>query len=76
MQMTTERKLRAAELRVAAAECERKGFTTIAGVNYEAANWLDPPAREMRQERRPVTDISTARAKRTPLPVNGVRRTG
>jgi hypothetical protein len=45
------RKLRAANLRAAAVECERRGYPGIAQVNRELADWIDPPPR-IKEDRR------------------------
>ena len=40
------RKVRASEMRIAAIECARKGYDTIAAVNNEMADWIDPAPKE------------------------------
>lgn len=40
---TTNRSLRAAQLREAAIECERAGYFGLADANWEEAAFLDPP---------------------------------
>lgn len=43
---TTDRKLRAQQLRQAAQECQKAGALALAQVNWEEADWIDPPMPE------------------------------
>lgn len=43
---TTNRKLRAQQLRQAAQECQQGGAPGLAEVNWQEADWIDPPMPE------------------------------
>lgn len=43
---TTNRKLRAQQLRQAAQECQNAGYLDLASVNWLEADWIDPPMPE------------------------------
>lgn len=50
MYESTNNRIRAGKLRASGKELQLAGFELLASLNFEEADWIDPPPREIRHD--------------------------